>query len=386
MVFPILRILTFGAFLAMAGASPSRAADSQDIDALAASLGRGFVARPAHVGLSIGIVAPGKWRQFHFGSIDRLHPVAPTGQTIYELASLTKSYTGMLLAKAVVDGKVALDDDVRQYLPSAYRNLSFDGQPIRIVDLASHTSGLPKNLPAFAAGATPRQLLRQQGTVSRATFLHALAQVRLKVRPGTAFAYSNAGAQLVGIVLERAYGISYDALLRRAITAPQHMPDTGTVVAPRDAARTARRYNGQGRAMPELTFWRSLPAAGFLKSTVDDQLRYLAWNLDASDRAVALAHRVVFRGTDERGDDIGLFWFVNRTRDGMRLVRHAGGSFGTTSFELLYPDAGIGVVLLANDADASTEQALCRMADALADALAHPPLRQSAAWNGAGSR
>lgn len=92
-------------------------------------------------------------------------------------------------------------------------------------------------------------------------------------------------------------------------------------------------------------------------------------NLDASDPAVALARRVVFRHTGERGDDIGLFWFLNRTRDGMRLVRHAGGSFGTTSFEILYPDAGIGVVLLANDADASTEQALSKMAVALAEAL-----------------
>jgi D-alanyl-D-alanine-carboxypeptidase/D-alanyl-D-alanine-endopeptidase len=337
--------------------------------ALAASLGRGFVANPVHVGLSIGIVTHGDTRQFHFGSIDRRQAIAPTGQTIYELASLTKSYTGMLLAKAVVEGKIALEDDVRRYLPTAYTNLSFDGQPIRIADLASHTSGLPKNLPAFAAGATPRQLLRQQGDVSRATFLRALAQVKLTVRPGTVYAYSNAGAQLIGLVLERVYDMDYASLLRRAITTPRHMPDTVTVVAPRDATRYARHYDGYGRTMPELTFWHTLPAAGFIKSTVDDQLRYLAWNLDSSDPAVALAHRVVFRHTDERGDDIGLFWFVNRTRNGTRLVRHAGGSFGTTSFALLYPDAGIGIVLLANDADSSTEQTLADMAEALADSL-----------------
>lgn len=373
----LLRSLTFSVCFVTVHAASACAADSGDIAALATSLGRSFVANPVHVGLSIGIVTHGDKYQFHFGRIDRQRTIVPSGDTIYELASLTKSYTGMLLAKAVVEGKIALDDDVRRYLPAAYPNLSFDGQPIRILDLASHTSGLPKNLPAFAKRATPRQLVRQQGDVSRATFLRALAQVKLPGRPGTVYAYSNAGAQLLGLVLERVYGMDYATLLQRAITAPKQMPDTAMVVAPRDAARYARHYDGHGRAMPELTFWRTLPAAGFLKSTVDDQLRYLAWNLDGADPAVVLAHRVVFRHTDERGDDIGMFWFVNRTRDGMRLVRHAGGSFGTTSFELLYPDAGIGIVLLANDADASTEGTLAEMADALGDSLAQQLSRRS---------
>lgn len=88
-----------------------------------------------------------------------------------------------------------------------------------------------------------------------------------------------------------------------------HRPVTDTVVAPRDVARDVPRYarpcDGHGRVIPDMKFWRSLPAAGFLKSTTDDQLRYLAWNLDASDPAVALARRVVFRHTGERGDDIG---------------------------------------------------------------------------------
>lgn len=336
-------------------------------------MGRDFISNSVHVGLSIGIVARGEPRQFHFGSIDRRHGVAPTGRTIYELASLTKTYTGMLLAQAVVDDKIALDDDVRRYLPPGFANLAFDGQPIRIVDLASHTAGLPKNLPAFPTGSH-----RGNWCASKGMF-----RVRRSCMRWRRYDWQYGRVPCLHIRMQRRNWLAWcsnvstvccDALLRRAITGPHRMPDTGTVVAPREVAREvaryARRYDGRGRVMPEMTFWRSLPAAGFLKSTIDDQLRYLAWNLDASDPAVALTHRVVFRHTGERGDDIGLFWFVNRTRDGMRLVRHAGGSFGTTSFELLYPDAGIGVVLLANDADASTEQALSQMAIALAEALA----------------
>lgn len=342
-------------------------AAATDLDTLASALGKRFIDNPSHVGLSIGITDHGERKSFYFGSVERGRPEAPNAGTIYELASLTKSYTGMLLARAVLDRKLALDDDVRPYLPADCGNLVFQGHPVRIVDLANHTSGLPKNVPPFIANTSPRQLLTQYGEMSRETFLRAMAGVRLKQRPGTEFAYSNAGVQLLGIVLERLYGMPYDALVARFIAAPHQMQDTTTAVAAQDQARYAKRYDGKGNAMPELSFWRHVPAAGFLKSTIADQLRYLEWNLDESDPAVALAHRVTFRHTAERGDDIGLSWFLNR-RHGKRLVRHAGGSFGTTTFELLYPDAKVGVVLLANDAHASTEATLTDMADQLAEA------------------
>jgi CubicO group peptidase (beta-lactamase class C family) len=347
----------------------ARASDiGVDVDKLAATLGGGFIANPAHVGLSIGVIKDGVRHTYHFGSITRDATVAPTDRTLYELASLTKSYTGMLLARAVVDGKLALDDDVRRYLPADCAGLAFQGQPIRIVDLASHTAGLPKNLPAFIDGASPQQLLQQYASMSRATFLKALSKVRLSARPGTAYAYSNTGAQLAGLVLEHVYGASYDSLVQRLIARPLRMADTGTVVPASARARYASRYNGKGESMPELAFWRTIPAAGYLKSTIADQLDYLAWNLAESDPVVALAHKVTFQHTDERGDDIGLFWFVRCTGGG-RLLRHAGGSFGTTSFALLHPDAHIGVILLANDADTTTEKTLAEIADKLADAL-----------------
>jgi CubicO group peptidase (beta-lactamase class C family) len=345
----------------------SVASSAEDPGALATALGRRFVAGPGHVGLSIGIIRHGGRRSYHFGSAVRGQPGVPTGRTIYELASLTKSYTGMLLARAVVDGKLALDDDVRRYLPASAAGLAFGGEPVRIRDLASHTSGLPKNLPAFADGATPAALVAQYGGMPRQALLDALAGVHLEAPPGTRYRYSNAGAQLAGLVLERVYGASYDALVQRFITQPLHMPDTGS--APPDVARYAGRYNAKGDAMPALAFWEHLPAAGYLKSTIDDQLAYLAWNLDERDPVVALAHSPTFRHTDERGDAIGLFWFLNRTGAGQRIVRHAGGSFGTTSFALLLPDAQVAVILLANDAGPATEQALAAMADRLAAAL-----------------
>lgn len=360
----LFRVLALG-LVVISSVMPGAYAAITDVDTLASSLGNGFVANPVHVGLSIGVIYDGKQRTFNFGTIDRNLHVAPTARTIYELASLTKTYTGMLLAKAVIDGKLALDDDVRRYLPADCINLSFDHHPIRIVDLANHTSGLPKNLPAFKDKARPEEMLKQYSEMSRENFLKALCKFRLRVRPGTQFAYSNAGPELVGIVLERVYGMPYDELVTRFIAVPQRMTDTGTSVQRADALRSAKRYDGMGKAMPELSFWRNIPAAGYLKSTIADQLRYLEWNADESDPVVALAHRATFRKTDERGDNIGLYWFLNR-KNGKRFIRHGGGSFGTTSFELLYPEEKVGVVLLANDADSSTEEMLSQIAEKLA--------------------
>ncbi|MFL6709695.1 MAG: serine hydrolase domain-containing protein [Massilia sp.] len=354
--------------LAASGAAVAGTAPPPDADALSRSLGRAFVAQSQHVGLSIGVIQGGDQKQFHFGTTDRTLRHAPGPDTIYELASLTKTYTGLLLATAVLEHKLALDDDVRRFLPPACQGLSFNGRAIRLVDLANHTAGLPKNVPAFVAGATPPQLLKQLGVPSREQFLAQLCSGRLEHPRGDGFAYSNAGSQLLGIVLEQVYGSPYDELIKRFFRVRLTMRDTVTEVRAEDLPRVAMRYDARGVAMPGLSFWAKLPAAAYLKSTIDDQLRYLRWNLDESDPVVALAHRVSYRGTDERGDDIGLAWFVGR-QHGQRLVRHAGGSFGSTSYEALYPDAGIALVLLANDADPATERSLIAIADQLAAAL-----------------
>lgn len=125
--------------------------------------------------------------------------------------------------------------------------------------------------------------------------------------------------------------------------------------------------------MPELDIWRWIPAAGYLKSTVRDQLNYVQWNLEETNPAVALSHRTTLRDTDERGDDIGLYCFTKRLRDGTRVIRHGGGNFGSTSYFFLAPDVRTGIVLLANDADSSTESTLAAMAEDIARKIAPGP-------------
>jgi len=341
------------------------------MDSLVFSLASRFINEPGHVGLSIAVLDRGNIHFYDYGSIRRKVQIKPTERTIYEMASLTKTFTGILLAKAVTEGRVRLSDDIRKYLPGNYPELQFAGRPITIRDVASHTAGLPKNLPPIPKQRTPAGILADSGRYSRENFLKELARFKPDTIPGTRFNYSNAGTQLIGLILERVYSMSYEELVKKYITLPLHMPDTKLVRPEMDPARTASGYNEQGEVMPAFAFWPGLPAAAGLRTTAADMVNYMAYNLNERDEAVRLAHQPVFFHTPENGQDIGLFWFSRLLPDGTRAVMHAGGSFGCTSYCMLFPDQQIGIMCLANDASPGTEQELRVMSQEMGTYLIH---------------
>ena len=103
--------------------------------------GQKFVHTPGHNSLSIGVIKNGITYSYHFAPENTARP---TNKTIYEIASITKSFTGILLSHAILENKISLDDDVRKYLPDGFSNLNYKGVPIKIRHLVTHTSGLPK--------------------------------------------------------------------------------------------------------------------------------------------------------------------------------------------------------------------------------------------------
>jgi D-alanyl-D-alanine-carboxypeptidase/D-alanyl-D-alanine-endopeptidase len=337
---------------------PIASPGDKGMDSVVFSLASRFINEPGHVGLSIAVLDRGNKHFYNYGSIGRKVQIKPTERTIYEMASFTKTFTGILLAKAVNEGRVRLSDDIRKYLPGNYAEMQFAGRSITIRDVASHTACLPKNLPALPKGQTPAQIIAASGRYSKENFLKELARFKPDTIPGRRFIYSNAGSQLIGLILERVYGMSYEKLVKKYITSPYHMPDTKLVWSEKDPARTAIGYNEQGEVMPAFDFWPELPAAAGLRTTAADMINYMAYNLDERDETVRLAHRPVFFNTSENGQDIGLFWFSRLLPDGARAVMHAGGSFGCTSYCMLFPDQQIGIACLANDASPSTEHAL----------------------------
>ena len=352
------------------GALPARARSS-GIDQAVARAAAVFMNDPRSVGLSVGVLQGDAARSHHFGSVSKERRALPDDRTIYPIASLTKTFAGTLLAQAQLEGKLKLDDDIRNYLDGDYPNLTFGQEPIRIHHLVNHVSGLPRLLPdkpeaspAFQSPIPyPERLRTLVASITRADFYAGLHRVKLTAPPGTHFQYSNAAAQLAGHILERLYGGDFETLVRRQIAAPLGMHDTFINPTAQQRQRLVNGYDEHGTLQPY--FPVQTQAAGALKSTLADMLAYARWHLAEQDPAVRLAHQP----TDRDGTyTAGLNWQIV-SKDKRRVLFQDGSHPGFACLLVLHPESDIAVVLLSNEIDSGTMERLRVLANGIASAL-----------------
>lgn len=307
-------------------------------------------ATPQAVGLSIGVFRGKAEHRAHFGSVERGAGRKPDARTIYPIASISKTMTGVLLAQASLEGRVGLDDDIRSHIEGDYPNLAFDGQPIRLWHLLNHNSGLPFRLPDIPETRPPfpepsPEVAKTIAAYSRADFYRDLHAVKLDRMPGTGFSYSNAAATLLSHVLERAFGGPFDALVRKRIAAPIGARDTMIAPDAGQRARLARGYDEKGREAPPPE--ESMLGAAAVKSTVDDLLAYARWHVEEASEAIRLSHRPhPIQGKFA----VGLNWqmMIDGPR---RRIWQDGTTPGFVSMCALLPHAGAGLVAFANELD-----------------------------------
>ncbi len=187
---------------------------------------------PQAAGVSIGVYRDGRTYSYRFGSTMPSGHKKLSQDAMYPIGSITKTFTGTLMAQAALEGKLKLDDDVRKHFPGQYPDLAFQGHPIRVFDLLDHQSGLPffipertETLPDPELDAVPwtERIAQVEQTYTREDFFNELHTVTLVTIPGSKFQYSNAGAMLAGYILENLYGKSYEAPLIAKIFDPLHM-------------------------------------------------------------------------------------------------------------------------------------------------------------------
>jgi CubicO group peptidase (beta-lactamase class C family) len=349
--------------LALSGtANAARASDP--IGALVAD----FVRTGRADGVSAAVVRGGRTRFYNAGVIARGGPTPATERSVYEIGSISKTFTGLLLAHAILEGRAAASDDVRRYLPPGYDNLVRGDRPVRLIDLVDTTSALPDSLPDWrqAVGdAKPEQIpfiaAKLLDGYTSQTLMADLRTASLVDTPGAAPRHSNVASQLVGIVLERLYGRPYEALLAQYVERPLGM---GSGAAAPPPALLALGYDPNGPATPALTA-PVVRAAGGLRYSAADMARYLAAQLAARDPAIALTHQPAWGSPDTTA--IGFHWVIAKTADSQVYLRHSGGTFGFSSYCDFYPGQGYGIVLLANRA--GLQDALQSTADAAHEAL-----------------
>jgi CubicO group peptidase (beta-lactamase class C family) len=297
----------------------------------------------------VGVVDSAGTRYFAYGrtAVDGGVPVDE--RTVYEIGSLTKAFTGVLLADMAVQGEVSLDDPVRRYLPDSVRVPGTDSLPITLRLLSAQRSGLPRMPGNFAPG-DPANPYADYDAGRLYAFLNGHTLTRA---PGAAYEYSNVGAGLLGFALARRAGTTYEDLVSRRILAPLGM--TGTMITLSDAAR-ARLAQGSTDGRPAANWdMDALAGAGALRSTAEDMTKFLAAAMGLRRTPLDSAFRLAAEPQFDAGPGgvmrIGLGWHVLQITGGMRIVWHNGGTGGYHSWAGYDPARRAGVVVLTNSTE-----------------------------------
>lgn len=287
-----------------------------------------------HVGLVVGLLRDGRPSVIGYGRMSKDDPRVPDGATVFEIGSITKAFTSCLLAELASEGKVAFDDPVRRHLPEGWTL----GRPVTLAQLATHTSGLPR-LPGNLGAKDLRNPYANYSDERLRTFLAGYTFGR---EPGARYDYSNLGAGLLGWILARVDGRSYED----CVIARFGLPDTRIALS-----EDQRRRLAPGHAKGSQVWNWDIPVisgAGALRSTADDLLRFLAANLEGRWAAAHEPRVEAAKG----GPWVALGWHVSPLPESKRsMVWHNGGTGGYRSFAAFVKESRTAVVVLSNSAD-----------------------------------
>jgi CubicO group peptidase (beta-lactamase class C family) len=302
--------------------------------------------RQGNPGIVVGVVEPAGRRIVAYGRFDKEDPRPVDGDTIFEIGSITKVFTSLLLADMVLRGEVALTDPVAKHLPKYVKMPARGGRQITLEDLARHRSGLPRDMPF-------RRYVRNQKTLyfddSVRDLYRFLSEYKLARDIGSKAEYSNLGVGLLGHALSLAAGEDYEILIQHRITRPLQMNSTGITIAPNQRSRLAPGHDDWLRPAPNFELAVAMEGAGAFRSTAKDMLSFLSAQLGEtdSDLDAAIATTRAHWQPAFPGQEIGLGW-LKRTEKEPAIIWHDGGTFGHAAFAGFDPSAKTGVVVLAN--------------------------------------
>src|SRR5688572_6603322 len=302
------------------------------------------------VGIVVGVIGPAGRRIVVYGHPSKGAAATVDGDTIFEIGSITKVFTSLLLADMVGRGEVKLDDPVAKYLPADVKMPQRGGRVITLVDLAMHTSGLPRLPDNFQ----PKDINNPYADYSTAQLYEFLSKHQLTRDIGSQYEYSNLAAGLLGHVLARRAGMDYEARVRARSTAPLGMNSTSITLTPEQRPRLAQ---GHSPMLEPVANW-DLPTfagAGALRSTASDMLTFLGAAIGLRETPLARAFVTttsVRRPTGVSGLAMAIGWHV-LAGPGTEVIWHNGGTGGYRTWIGYEPRSRTGVVVLTNAGSAA---------------------------------
>ena len=293
-----------------------------------------------NMSIVVGLVNAGGATYYSYGTTSAGGAV-PTEDTVFEIGSITKAFTALMLVEQTARGELSLDDTIADHLPATA--LSRDGGDIGLTALATHTAGLPR-LPDNLHLTDPDRPYAGYTVADLYRYMSRFTPPPSAPR----YSYSNVGYGLLGHVLERQSGKSYGELVSSLVTDGLGMSDTAIDPTDEMRSRIAQGHSG----VVETPRWENatLAGAGRLLSTARDVVTFLSANLGLTETALRDSMRRTHEPrlpTGERNVQIALGWHV-RTVGDRQIVWHDGGTGGYSSYAGFLRDGGLGVVVLSN--------------------------------------
>ena len=286
-----------------------------------------------------------------FGETRPGNNVRPQKDSLIRIASLSKLLTSEVMVKMAERGQIRLDDPLSKYAPADARVPSYAGQPIRLINLSTHTSGLPREQPG---GAAHRPVFVWPTRQQRWNWL---STATLKTTPGSQAAYSNLAFDLLADALSTAAGKPYPQLFEEQITRPLGMKDTTFTPSPDQCQRLMVAEKGASPCNNTL----AAIGSGGVYSTPDDMGRWMQQFLDSAisprspqvDRMQTLIYRrdqlAKVEGMDVpgRADAIGMGWVYMGPKNGRPgIIQKTGGGGGFITYMAMVPQHNVGVFVV----------------------------------------
>lgn len=293
------------------------------------------------LGVSIAIIENEEINYLIFGVMDLEDEQKVTVNTLFEIGSITKTFTSMALANMVNDGKVKLADPVQKYLPDTVKMPVRNGKEITLLSLANHSSALPR-LPSNMPFSDPENPYADYTIELMYSFLNDYTLTR---DIGDEVEYSNLGAGLLGHVLGLIDNKSYGQVINDRVFTSFGMTNSFVDVP---SSQKSLLSNGYKADLTQAKHWQlpTLAGAGAIKSNIIDMARYLQENLRANKDAIQLTH-LQTTGFDNQQAKVGLAWFTAAHQNG-KYLWHNGGTGGFRSFMAFDRANNKGIVILEN--------------------------------------
>jgi CubicO group peptidase (beta-lactamase class C family) len=300
------------------------------------------------VGIVVGIVDEHGSRIVSCGKMDNGTDQEVNGDTVFEIGSITKTFTALLLQDMVERGEMKLDDPVARYLPKSAKIPTRNGKEITLLQLATHTSGLS----LFPDNLAPKRADNYWADYTVEKLYAFLSGCKLTRDPGTKYEYSTVGMALLGQAIALKAGTNYESLVVDWICRPLKMDSTRITLTPELKARFATGHNYFGYTVSS-TDWGSLMGGAALRSTANDLLKYVSANLGLTPSSLTplmkKTHVAYFHAYLDT--DIGLAWDITRELEGTKIISHGGLTRGYITFACFDMTRRRGVVVLSNSQD-----------------------------------